>query len=127
MTVSVFIAKFLGIGYLLFGLGLVFNKNFYSKLLKEMIGNISNLYFGAVMAFITGFLIVFYHNVWEYNWTVLITIFGWVGLVKGIMMLVFPKFVESYSKPIFKSRFLSKLLPYSTIALGLLFAYFGFF
>jgi len=47
--------------------------------------------FGGMIALLLGLLVVIYHNVWsgEY-WQILITILGWLTLLKGIIHLVFP-------------------------------------
>ena len=78
------------------------------------------------MSLIVSLLIVLNHNFWEANWTILITILGWMGTIKGVLLLVHPKFIEKFSKPILKGK-LSRFMPYTTIIMGLVIGYFGFF
>jgi hypothetical protein len=56
---------------------------------------------------------------------VLITLLGWIALLKGIFLIAFPQFVHVLSERMF-ADFGSKIFPYATLCLGLLFAYFGF-
>jgi hypothetical protein len=77
------------------------------------------------MTAVIGLLIVTYHNRWTKNWTVLITILGWIALFKGICLIAFPQFVHSLSERMF-TDFGATIFPYASLCLGLLFAYFGF-
>ena len=50
--------------------------------------------FGLTYGFLSLFLgltSVLLHNVWEPNWQVLITIFGWLALIKGIIVIAWPE------------------------------------
>jgi hypothetical protein len=56
----------------------------------------------------------------------LITLIGWLSLVKGVFLIIFPKFILHLTELILTDRCL-KIVPYLTLVWGLLFAYFGFF
>lgn len=45
----------------------------------------------SFIAILLGLVSVILHNVWELNWKLLITLFGWITLIKGIINLIFPK------------------------------------
>ena len=45
----------------------------------------------GLMSLILGITSVLLHNVWELNWHVVITIFGWLALLKGIIVLAWPE------------------------------------
>ncbi len=57
---------------------------------------------GVWLTLVVGLVVVLNHNVWVRGWPVVITIYGWGGILKGIWMLVFPnsaaKFTQAYSK-----------------------------
>ena len=125
MELSIFIAKIISVIYLSVGLGAVFSADHYRKILDDMFNNAALTYLTGFMAVIIGFLLVHYHNIWVKDWTVLITIIGWLALMKGVMIIGFPKFVLAYSKPIFEGWGF-RIFPYITIFMGLLFGYFGF-
>ena len=48
------------------------------------------LYFFGIFALIIGLLVVLSHNVWEADYRVVITIIGWLALIKGIAYLTLP-------------------------------------
>lgn len=125
MELSVLIAQITSVIYLSAALGAIFSANHYRRILDDMFKNAGLTYLTGFMAVIIGYLIVNYHNTWEKNWTVLITILGWLALIKGVLIIAFPEFVYRFSEPIFKGRGL-RIFPYIAIFIGLLFGYFGF-
>jgi hypothetical protein len=55
---------------------------------------VENRAFGLTYGFLSLFLglaSVLLHNVWELNRHVLITIFGWLALIKGILVIAWPE------------------------------------
>jgi hypothetical protein len=40
---------------------------------------------------ILGLISVLLHNIWVANWHVLVTIFGWLTLIKGILVIAWPE------------------------------------
>lgn len=126
METSIFIAKIIATIYLSFGVGLLFNRNYYKKEIAKLLDNSAYIILGGIIAIIFGLLIIENHNYWVKNWTVLITIIGWIALIKGIFLLAFPRSLNFF-KPMFKTKYLTKFLTPLTILFGLVFAYFGFY
>ena len=125
MELSIFIAKALGLIYLVIGLGTLFNEKYYRNLIDDMAKNDGVIYIGGVIALITGLAIVSYHNRWDGNWTIIITLLGWLALAEGIMTLLIPDIMAKCSyKMMKKSNF--GLLQIFTLIIGLVFCYFGF-
>lgn len=102
MENSIFLAKIFGPYFIIIALGGLFNPKTYQKVLEDFCKNPALLYLGGIFALIFGLLVVLFHNVWAANWTAIITIFGWAGLIKGIWLLIFPntaaKFTQVYQK-----------------------------
>jgi len=125
MELSILIAKITSVVYLSAALGAVFSRDHYRRLLDDLFKNAALTYLTGFTAVILGFLIVNYHNTWGKDWTVLVTILGWLGLIKGVLIIAFPRLAQSYSKLIFEGTGL-QLFPYVAAFVGLLFGYFGF-
>lgn len=125
MGLSILIAKITAVVYLSAALGAVFSRDHYQRVVDDLFKNAALTYFIGFMTVILGFLMVNYHNTWAKDWTVLVTILGWLALTKGVLIIAFPRFVQSYSKPIFEGKGL-QVFPYVAACLGLLFGYFGF-
>jgi len=126
METSILIAKIIGILYFSFGIGILFNKKYYSKAFENLLKDSTYLVLGGILAVIFGLLIVEFHNNWIENWTVIITIIGWAALLKGVFLLVFPTSLNVF-KPLFKNGLFTKFSSLLIILFGVIFIYFGFF
>ena len=125
MQLSKLIAKMATVIYLSVSAGAFFSADYYRKISDDFFGNAGLIYVSGLMTAVLGLLIVNYHNHWTKSWTVLITILGWLALVKGILLIAFPQFVHSLSQRMLTDLGV-KIFPYAALCLGLLFAYFGF-
>lgn len=103
MENSVFIAKIIGPFFIIVALGLLLNLKHYLRMMEEFCKSSTLLYLGGFNAFIFGILIVLFHNVWQLQWPVIITILGWIGLIKGVALLVFPDAMARLSSRYTKS------------------------
>ena len=124
MELSVFIAQILGLVYVSFGLGLLINGDYYKKVIDDMLKNTGFMIYGGMMALVFGFLIVKHHNLWVQDWRVLITLLGWIGLIKGVLLFVAPKALLDFSKPLLKDM---NVLGVGVLIMGSVIGYFGFF
>ena len=122
MGISVLAAKILALVYISVDVGILSGKLKYDKLIEDFETSSGLTYLAGIFTLIIGVLLVEYHNIWVKNWTVLITIIGWVALIKGVMLVAFPQFI-SYFKNWYKN---TRAWSIFIIALGLLFGYFGF-
>ena len=102
MEGSIFFARLLGLYFVIVAIGFLFNLKTYQRLLEDFCKNVALIYIGGVLALWFGLVIVLFHNVWVANWTVIITIFGWLGLIKGTWLIILPNTVshlaETYQK-----------------------------
>ncbi len=92
------------------------------KMIEEYENSSALTYLGGAMSLIIGMLLIEYHNIWVKDWTVVITIIGWVATLKGVLLLANPKFVLRF-KNCYKN---TKPWFIFIIILGLFFAYYGF-
>ncbi len=102
MENAIVIARIIGPYFIIAGLGFLFNLKNFQKVMEDFSKNSALLYMGGVMALFFGLLIVQFYNVWKVQWTLIITILGWMSLIKGVVLIVFPKvlikLMESYQK-----------------------------
>lgn len=121
------IFQILGLAYLAIGLGMLINPRFYSKMLNKMIDDEAVLFVTGLLVLVIGYFLAAYHNIWTGGWTIIITVIGWLALLKGLMMVIIPeKSVKLYNLiKISKAQ----LSVYGKIVLviGIIFAYLGYF
>ncbi|MDD5613525.1 MAG: hypothetical protein PHQ54_00435 [Candidatus Omnitrophica bacterium] len=122
METAVLVARTLAVIYLSAGIAALGGRVSWSKLIEDFQRSSGLTFFSGFITLVLGMLIVTYHNIWVKNWTVLVTIIGWMALFKGVTLILFPQFISSF-KGIYKN---GRLLGVFMIALGLLFGYFGF-
>ena len=125
MDTSIFIARIIAVIYLSIGVGMLFNTTMYMKGIQKMVDDFSALYMGGFLAIAAGLSIVSYHNVWVSDWTVLVTVLGWLSLVKGVFLLAFPKVFQNF-RGLYATESAMNVLKFVVLGLGLVFGYFGF-
>jgi len=102
MVSSVFLAKLIGAYMAIVAAGFLINRKIYYLFIENFSKSPALTYMGASFSLIIGLLIVLVHNMWIWRWPVIITIFGWLALIKGIILVIFPglavKLTQVYHK-----------------------------
>jgi hypothetical protein len=124
MATAILIAKILAVVYLSLSVGYIANRKLYKTEFPKLLDNFSFMLFGGMMAIVLGCLILNAHNTWNSDWTFLITLIGWGAVIKGVIMLAFPKAMNVF-KPLYKGKNMDAFMAIPVIV-GLVFAYFGF-
>ena len=124
MATAILLARIISIVALSFGIGFFLNKSYYRKEIINMLNNSGMVFIGGLMAIIVGMLILSVHNIWVWDWNVLITIIGWIALIKGVSLLLFPN-VMDWFKPLFRAKSINYVMALALL-IGLVFGYWGF-
>lgn len=112
--------------YLAVGAGMLINPGFYKKLFTDFAENAAAMYIGGVAALAIGFVILAHRGIaCTHDWTMLLSIIGWLALIKGLLILVFPKLMMAMTRAMMKDNLL-KVWPVVVILLGLALSFFGF-
>jgi len=88
MDISIFLAKVSGLYLGIIAFAMLIHGKKFRNMIPEMNTPIFT-FIGGALALLLGVLIVVSHNVWDADWRVLITILGWLALIKGIVRLLF--------------------------------------
>lgn len=122
MELSFLAAKVLCLTYLSAGVAALTGKITYSKVIEDFERSPGLAFISGFLALIIGVVLVHYHNHWVRNWTVLITIVGWLSLLKGIMLVAWPQSIAHFKGWYKNTSTWGGIM----IVLGLVFGYFGF-
>ncbi|WP_323789542.1 hypothetical protein [Psychroserpens sp.] len=90
MDNSIFLAKFWGWYLLIFFFVLSLNP----KRIKQVFNDLNDekfLILSSFLAIIIGLINILKHNIWELNYKLIITGIGWVSMVIGLALFIFPK------------------------------------
>ena len=121
------IFQLLGLAYFAAGLGVLLNTDFYKKLLETYAGNPPLVYITGFIVLVVGYLLVAFHNIWTLKWSILITLVGWIALIKGMFMLVLPNSFAVISKALKRKKELLQIEAAIIAIIGLWFMYLGYF
>jgi len=91
MSISIYLGQIFGLYLFITSIALITNQKYYKKTISELLKNSSVCLIGSVFTLILGLSVVLVHNIWIYSWEVIITILGWIILLKGICMFLLPK------------------------------------
>lgn len=98
MDISLFLAKLFGLYLTIVSVLLFARRDFLPSVIEDFYRSPALILFSAVFNLIIGLLVVLTHNVWEWNWRVIITIFGYLSIAKGIIHLFRPSWLEGLSR-----------------------------
>jgi hypothetical protein len=90
MQTSLDIAMLLGPAFILFGLFILIWPQAYRDWLYALVERPPTRYLAGFLALLGGMALVFAHNVWVFDWRLLITLIGWSLLLKGAVILAAP-------------------------------------
>ena len=126
MVTTLFLAQVMGLFCLGLGVSL-FSKKGFADVMDGMAGSRALLYVAGLFTFLCGLLVVLTHNVWGGGLLpVLVTLIGWVSLLKGLfLMCLCPSSLTSWIQ-MFKLKELYWLYAIVLIVLGAYLTYAGF-
>lgn len=127
MDVSIFLAKVIGLYLIIFGLPFLFNAKYYQTASKQIIENDGSMFALNVITLILGVLLVVAHNIWVMDWRVVITLLAWITLLRSIVRLYFPTFIQTKATSLLKSSTLIVVSGIVSVIIGLFLCYHGFF
>jgi hypothetical protein len=123
---SIFLAKTIGLYLVIVSAAFILKANELKPVALDMVRNSSLVMFSGILALIFGILIVVSHNIWVMDWRVIITLLGWLALLKGVMRLFFPEFAMSKMKKCVENNASYTMMMLVTLFIGLVLLYFGF-
>jgi membrane protein CcdC involved in cytochrome C biogenesis len=123
---SIFIARLLGPILLAVGAGILINPSMFRTMGTEVVRSVTLVYLFGLMDLAAGLAIVLTHNVWLVSWRVLITLIGWLLVIRGAARVLLTEKVMVFGAKAFRNR---QMVPVSGAVvgiLGLVLCYFGY-
>lgn len=98
MDTLIVLARISGIMCLLVGLTAL-NKKFIGAVISEFESSKVLFWSAGFTAALLGSILLSLYNTWNAHWPVLLTILGWLALLKGVIIMLFPGWlITSYKK-----------------------------
>lgn len=126
MDVSKFLSKVFGLYEIIISIAMMMNMNHFITDIEAMMNNGPLMLYIGCITVIMGLLLVVSHNIWMWEWRVLVTIVSWIVLLKGVSILLFPHALDPVTIQFLENNPFAWSVAGFDLLLGLLFCYFGF-
>ena len=104
METSQLIARILGPFMVVAGAAMLVNPTRLRAMAKDFMDSPGLIFIAGTLALLLGLLLVNVHNVWVANWPVIITLYGWISVVAGILRMCFPDAVKSLGQRMIEKK-----------------------
>lgn len=119
MQTSIFIAKLLGPLLVVAGLTGLVNPKAIHEMARDFMANRAMIFLGGIFALLAGLAIVNTHSFWVADWPVIITVFGWLAIVGGVLRIMFPDLTRSIGEAMLSKQVLLRVSAALQVILGL--------
>lgn len=126
MELSLFLAKILGAVFTAFSVAGLMRPKVISDALRDFDHESFARLIAGCAGVGVGVAVLLSHNIWAWNYQGLITLFGWVALIKGVSYLLLPKHAVNLTKSMMKSKAQMQVVLYGSLIIGLYLLYSGF-
>ena len=126
MSTSIIIAQMLGPYYVIVAVGVILNYKVYQQMIQELFKSTTLLYFTGIIALIFGLLIVTFHNIWSGDWRLIITITGWLAVLKGCCRILCPQALLNVAEYYQRHEGLLKILMVIVLIMGMVLTAIGY-
>jgi hypothetical protein len=103
MDISVVIAEVLGIFFVIMGIAMVVSSKATVGAIEEAVEHKGILFTWGILALLIGGTVVALNNIWTTGLPLLVTILGWLALIKGTFILLAPAATASIYRKFGKS------------------------
>ncbi len=120
-----FLAQVLGPAFVIVALAVFMNRQMIRHMMDRLSEDNPAIMLSGFISLLFGLIIVVSHNVWVWNWQLLITLVGWVSTLKGVVLLWWPSQMLKMRKSMMSDNM---LLVHGVLALviGAVLTYYGF-
>ncbi len=126
MQTSILIARLLGPVLAVAGLAGLMNPKAVQEMGREFLASRALIFIAGVLALVAGLAIVNAHNLWTAGWPVIITIFGWLAVLGGVLRMAFPALTKSIGEAMLGNQALLRVAGAAQLALGATLMFVGY-
>lgn len=126
MDTSIFLARLLGPIFLVVGVAMLAQPGSFQAMLREFIESRLMMYLAAVLGLLGSWTLVLVHNVWVTDWRVIVTLMGWLGIMRAIVTIYRPAWIVAAGRALLRYAPSFRIAGLIDLALGLVLTAGGF-
>lgn len=125
MELSIFLSKVIGLTLMLIAASMLVNRK-NIELLFKLYSHAEAVFITGMLETVLGIVFVLAHNIWTYDFRVVITFIGWMLLLRGLGRIFFPTRVTDYLEKFKKMQGIFTPLLIFVFLIGAYLTYMGF-
>ncbi len=94
MEFSIFLARLFGIYLLVMAADFLFRRHEIEKAVKDFASSRGLLMFSGSNSLFVGLIVILTHPIYEPSWRGIITLLGYLLIVRGIIRVAFPSYIQ---------------------------------
>ena len=126
MEKSKFLSKVIGLYLIIISVAMLIDMPIFTQQIDKLLHDSALMFVTGFFTLIVGLLMVVSHNIWQWHWRVIITVLGWLTLIKGISLIVYPGFIDKTSILFIESVTFAYGAAIFDLVLGAALTYFGY-
>ncbi len=127
METSQLLARVIGPYMMIAGLGLFVSRDRYLDVLKDLKTQPLLLMVMGAFTLLLGLLLLQFHNIWTAGWPVLVTLIGWITVLKGAIAMIAPQALGHMAEKFKTKPTLLNMQAAIAILFGAFMSYMGYF
>lgn len=126
MQTSLFLAQLIGPTLIVMGIGMLASLADWRAMAEDFLASPALIFVAGLLALVPGLAIVLTHNVWVLDWRLIITLFGWLGVIGGAFRILAPRQVKAVGGAMLARSTWMRGGGAVVLALGAILAFFGY-
>jgi hypothetical protein len=126
METSIFLARLIGPVLLVMGVGMVANRQGFRTMAEEFLASRALIFLAGLLALVPGLAIVLVHNVWAFDWRLIITLLGWLSVIGGMFRILMPQQVTAVGSAMLARGYVMTVGGIAMLTIGAILTLFGY-
>lgn len=118
MATSKTIAALLGPTFVASAASVLINLDAWPALVDQGFHNAPLVFLSGYPLFVAGLAIVYFHNRWTRDWSVVVTVLGWLTLASGLSRIVFPTRLAEFATGATQTAGVTLAIALAALAVG---------
>ena len=115
---TIFLPTVIGWYLAIFGLLMLVKHDFVKSAMEDILAQRGLYFVLAILTLVLGLLMVASHNVWMMGWPVVVTLFGWLLIIGGLLRLFFSDAAHKMGKRFLKTPMKMKIVGIVFLVIG---------